>query len=227
MAGNENGSNARGSTLLEPPRPLSDSLTIGVLLKHGRAPYLNDRQGAPSYFITVGTPQGERTVWGRGLERAIVKSRTQPQIGEEIGVRQNSIEPGQATVRIRDDRGREIDMRRFDQPRPRWIVERRGFFNERAAMAKALRDPKVPRHQAVRNHPELEDAYVVLDGAIKVATASMVRPEASRRLIAFVRETLAYTIERGESLKMSRTTVPTERKPSSAAQTPPDLEPTR
>ncbi len=94
-------------------------------------------------------------------------------------------------------------------------------------MAKALRDPKVPRHQAVRNHPELEDAYVVLDGAIKVATASMVRPEASRRLIAFVRETLAYTIERGESLKISRTTMSTERKPSSTAQTPPDLEPTR
>src|SRR5689334_19203427 len=45
-------------TVLEPPRPLSDSLAIGVLVKHGRAPYLNDPHGVPSYFVTVGTPQG-------------------------------------------------------------------------------------------------------------------------------------------------------------------------
>jgi hypothetical protein len=48
----------------EPPRALTDSLTTGVLVKHGHAPLEFKAQGAPSYFVTVQTERGERTLFG-------------------------------------------------------------------------------------------------------------------------------------------------------------------
>jgi hypothetical protein len=44
---------------------------VGRLLAHGAAPYEHKPDERPNYFVTLKTINGERTVWGVDLERAI------------------------------------------------------------------------------------------------------------------------------------------------------------
>lgn len=48
------------------PKPIT-----GVLLDHGAAPYKHEEKGRASYFVTVQTGAGDRTLWGVGLESAM------------------------------------------------------------------------------------------------------------------------------------------------------------
>ena len=177
---------------------------LGVLIRHGRAP-LEFRTGAePSYFVTLKTDRGERTVWGRGLERALVESRTQPQVGEAVGVRENGITPVTFVMRERNPRGEIVTVSRADTPRGHWIVEGREWFDERSVVAETLRNVQISRREAIRNHPELLGAYWALDSAAKVADAR-IKHEASReKFVQLVRETLAHALERGEPIPQPR-----------------------
>jgi hypothetical protein len=148
----------------------------------------------------VRTERGERTLWSRGLERAFAESKTQPQPGEAVGIRENGIDPVTVTVRERDASGQVRVQKSVETPRGHWIVERREYFDERAAAAQLLRDPRASRREAVRNHPELAGAYWALDSARKVATERIAHPESRERFVALVRETLAFATERGEPL---------------------------
>jgi hypothetical protein len=169
-------------------------------MKHGRAPLEFNPRAALSYFVTIQTDRGERTLWSRELERALVESRTQPEIGDAVGIRENGIDPVTFITRERNARGDVVLERRLDTPRGHWIVERREFFDERAAAAQVLLDARASRRQAVRDHPELRGAYWALDSAQKVATERIRNPESRERFVLLVRETLAHVIERGEEL---------------------------
>lgn len=159
---------------------------------------------AASYFVTLKTDRGERTLWSRGLERALGQSRTQPQVGDAIGVRENGITPVTFVMRERNTRGEIVTVSRVDTPRGHWIVERREWFDERSVVAEALRNPQLSRREAIRNHPELLGAYWALDSAAKVADAR-IKHEASReKFVQLVRETLAHALERGEPIPQPR-----------------------
>jgi hypothetical protein len=188
----------------EPPRPVSDSLVTGVLVKHGRAPFEFKQSGVASYFVTVQTDRGERTLWGRGLERALIESKTQPQPGEPIGIRENGIDPMSVIMRERDAQGFVRVEKRLDTPRGHWVVERREFFDERSIAAQVLRDQRVSRREAVRNHPELIGAYWALDSAGKVAQERIANPESRERFLTLVREALAHATERGEPMPATK-----------------------
>ena len=190
--------------LREPPRSATDSLVTGVLVSQGRAPYGFDRGGEPSYFVTLNTERGERTLWGRGLERAIAHSHTQPQPGEAVGVRENGITPMTVVMRERNLKGEVVTVNRIDTPRGHWVIERRDWFDERLAAAETLRDARISRREAIRNHPELLGAYWALDSAGKVAEARIKNPESRERFVQLVRETLAHAIERGEPIAQPR-----------------------
>lgn len=190
--------------LREPPRSATDSLVTGVLVKHGRAPYGFQRGGETSYFVTLSTERGERTIWGRGLEQAIAQSRTQPQLGEAVGVRENGISPVTVVMRARNASGEVVTVSRADTPRGHFLIERRDWFDERLAAADTLRDGRISRREAIRNHPELLGAYWALDSAGKVADARIRNPESRERFVQLVREALAHAIERGEPIAEGR-----------------------
>jgi hypothetical protein len=92
-----------------------------------------------------------------------------------------------------------------DTPRGHWVIERRDWFDERLAAAETLRDGRISRREAIRNHPELLGAYWALDSAGKVADARIKNPESRERFVQLVRETLAHAIERGEPIAEGRT----------------------
>ena len=185
------------------PRPPVDRLTVGKLLNHGRAPHEFHPRGHPSYFVKILTDDGERTIWGRGLERALAKSRTQPQVGDAIGIRENNLAPVSFITRTRNAEGLVVATRQVDTPRPHWVIEKLEDFDLRVAAARALRDPTLSRREAVTSHRELGPAYWILDAAQKYAAGRWESPKTRDTFVAAVRETLALTVERGIELPES------------------------
>ncbi|MEJ1962916.1 MAG: hypothetical protein WDO56_15760 [Gammaproteobacteria bacterium] len=196
----------------EGPPPDQDRMWIGKLIDHGRSNYEFHRDGHASYYVQLLVEGGQRlTLWGAGLERAIRNSRTQPQLDDHIGVRQNNLAPVSVVSRKRNADGVVVATQQFDTPRPRWIVEKLQEFDMRAAAARALRDTSLSRREAVTNHRELNDAYAILDTAQKMAEMRFGNPETREKVVSFVRETLAQTLERGENLMKPRAQAKAER----------------
>ena len=186
------------------PRNTTDRLTVGRLLAHGQAPHEFRPRAEESYFVRLQTERGERTLWSPSLKRAFSDSRTQPQVGDQIGVKENGIDPVSVVTRKKDAEGRVTEQRRYDAPRTHWVVEKREFFDERSSAARALRDSRVHPREALRDHPDLLGAYLTLDSAGKIAEQRIEHPQSRERFLALIRETLAHATERGEPLPVVR-----------------------
>lgn len=191
-------------------------LLVGRLIDHGRESYQFDPRESMSYFLEIGTPEGKRTIWGKDLERAMKQSLTQPQIGDEIAMRRTGAEKVTVQRRERAADGRVIAEHEVGATRNRWVVEKREFFEARAAAAEVLRDPSVDRRKAVRQHPELVGTYLQLHAA-QLAARRMRDPQDREKFVALVRGALADSVARGEPLQpvrlRDRAGRPPERRP--------------
>ncbi|MEO8313370.1 MAG: LPD7 domain-containing protein [Pseudomonadota bacterium] len=175
-------------------------LIQGELLAHGRATYKFQAHEQQSYFVRVKTREGERTLWGLDLERALVESSTRPKIGDPIGLLPNGRERVTVGARDRDAEGRVVGDRALKAHRNRWIVERTEFFEARSGSARTLRDASIPAATAVERHPELADAYLHVRTAEVLAQKRMALEADRKRFVALVREALASATARGEEL---------------------------
>ena len=185
------------------PGRAANDLLVGTLLDHGAERYRFDPKEDPSYFVRIKTPEGTRTVWGKDLERAMTHSMTQPAIGEAVGLRRVGAEPVTVRRRERDAEGQVIGEHALGAKRHRWVVEKRGFFKERAAAAAIVRDPAVNRKAAAGAHPELVGTFLQLRAA-ELAAQRLRDPEDQRRFVELVRGALADAVERGEPLQPVR-----------------------
>lgn len=177
-----------------------DRFVVGKLLEHGSAPH-EFATGAPqSYYVRLVTDAGPRTVWGPGLKGAFEKSRSQPQIGDQIGVRENNFDPVSVVVRNRNPDGVVVARRTIDTPRPHWVVEKLSEFDLQLAAARTLRDPTVSRREASLAYPALADAYRLIDTGRKMAETRWQSPQTREKFLEALRETLAANIERGEAI---------------------------
>jgi hypothetical protein len=57
---------------------------VGRVLQHGHAPYDNDPQNEGSYYVTLRTAAGSKTVWGVDLERALAHAGSG--VGDEVAL---------------------------------------------------------------------------------------------------------------------------------------------
>jgi putative DNA primase/helicase len=171
----------------------------GRLVDHGVAAYRHDPHEPMSYFVKIETPQGEREIWGVDLNRALKESLTQPNIGDEIGLR--AVRRDTVTVQElkRDPEGKVVGQKPLGVHRNRWIVERKEFFAERAAAARTLRDSSVDPKQAARRHPELVGTYLQMHAA-QIAARQLRDPQDREKFVSLVRSALADAVARGEPL---------------------------
>ena len=179
-----------------------DALLTGRLVDHGPAPYHQDPHEPMSYFVKFETGRGERTIWGVDLERAFKESLTKPAIGDEVGLR--SVR--QEAVKVRTAKrtaGGELVGQDLETHRNRWVIEKRGFFDERAEAARIVRDVSVDRKQAVKTHPELIGTYLQVHAA-ELASKRFRDPQDRERFVARVRSALADSVARGEPLPAVR-----------------------
>jgi len=174
----------------------------GRLLEHGRDNYRHDPNEEPSYFVRLRTPEGSREIWGKDIERALSKSLTQPQVGDEVILQQT----GRDAVTVkRLERGvqGELQPRETAVYRNRWVIEKREFFEERARAAEVVRDASIDPRTAVRERPQLAGTYLSIRAA-EIAARALRDPEDQKLFVAQVRSVLADNIERGEALQPVR-----------------------
>lgn len=185
------------STRADTPPP-HDELIRGTLIEHGRAKYLFDSGKEESYFVRVRTKQGERTVWGKNLERALEFSETRPLRGDPVGLQLL----GRVSVGKAKDGARKDVVRQAY--RNRWVVERAEFFEARLGAAQTLRDSRIPPSEGVDRNPVLLDAYVHVRAAEHLAERRMSHAADRAQFVGLVREALAAQIERGDALPRAR-----------------------
>ena len=175
---------------------------VGKLLEHGRDAYRHDPREDPSYFVRLQTREGPREVWGKDIERAVVKSLTQPQVGDEVILQRSGRDAVTVQRRARDSEG-QLKEKAVEVYRNRWVIEKREFFEQRATAARVVRDEVIGPREAVRQHPELAGTYLNLRAA-ELASRALRDPEDQRRFVAQVRGALADHVERGEPLQPVR-----------------------
>ena len=179
------------------PVPSKERIS-GKLLDHGRDAYRHNPDEGPSYFARIQTRDGAREFWGKDIERALSKSLTQPQVGDEVILQRNGRDSVTVRRRERDGEG-ALRERAVEAYRNRWVLEKREFFEQRAVAAKTVHDETVSPREAVRRHPELAGTYLNLRAA-ELAARSLRDPQDQHRFVAQVRGALADAVERGDPL---------------------------
>ncbi len=186
----------------EAPRPSPEERYVGRLLDHGKDTYLHDPDAEPSYFVRLGIPGGYREVWGKDIERAVAKSLTQPQLGDEVILQRTGRDAVTVKRAERDAQG-QVSRKEVETYRNRWVLEKREFFEQRAAAARMVRDEATRVQDAVPQHPELAGTFLNLRAA-ELAAQRLRDPQDQKRFVSQVRTALADGIERGEPLQPVR-----------------------
>ena len=202
---------------------------IGRLKEHGPANYQFRRDEDPSYYVRLLTSRGERTLWGKDLERALRDGETRPKPGDLIGARRIGRDAVTVTARQRDAEGRVIAQEEHHAHRTRWVVEKVTFFAERARLARRLRDEQADLREAVRERPELRSTFLSVRAAEEFAARRIADPRDRERFLELVRGAIASSIQRGEPLPSVSLRASPERKTltTSKAADPEREDPTR
>lgn len=92
----------------------------GVLVEHGRAKYQDDPRAKMSYYVTLTTPKGAKTIWGVDLERAVLSSGIQ--VGEPIRLAFKGSQDVTVETNILDGDGNVIGSEPITTSRNTWTV---------------------------------------------------------------------------------------------------------
>jgi hypothetical protein len=179
-------------------------LLIGRLKDHGRANYQFRASEDPSYYVKLLTSRGERTLWGKDLERAVALGETRPKVGDLIGARRIGREAVTITARERDAEGHVMAQEEHHVHRTHWVIEKVTFFAERARLARRLMDEQADVRDSVRAHPELRSTFLSVRAAEEFATQRIADPKDRERFLALVRGAMAGSIQKGEPLPAVR-----------------------
>lgn len=199
---------ARGSTARR-----NGELLIGRFAAHGRANYQFRATEEPSYYLKLLTSRGERTLWGKDIERALTEAETRPAVGDLIGARRASREAVTITTRQRDPAGHVVSQAERQVHRTHWVVEKVQFFAERARMARRLRDEQADVRESVRAHPELRSAFLSVRAAEEFA-AQRISNEVDRgKFLELVKGAIAGSIKQGQPLPSIRLRTEPKRSP--------------
>ena len=195
----EDSNRARASTTRR-----AGELLIGRLAAHGLANYQFRVTEEPSYYLKLLTSRGERTLWGKDLERALTEAETRPSVGDLVGARRTSREAVTITTRQRDASGQVVSQAERQAHRTHWVVEKVQFFAERARMARRLRDEQADVRESVRAHPELRSAFLSVRAAEEFASQRIANEADRAKFLELIKGAIAGSIKQGEPLPSVR-----------------------
>lgn len=98
---------------------------VGRLLDHGRANYKHDPDEKESYYVKLQTPGGERTIWGKDLERSMVDGKFK--VGDGISLKLNDQENVKVKANVRDGAGKVVGEQEVAAKRNEWEVKPAGL----------------------------------------------------------------------------------------------------
>lgn len=96
-------------------------IILGRLVDHGHANFNHDKDEKPSYYVVLDTHAGQRTIWGKDLERSLAGSVHQP--GDGLSLQLKGKEPVQVDANVRDDGGKVVGKETIGALRNEWEVK--------------------------------------------------------------------------------------------------------
>ncbi|MBT0963016.1 LPD7 domain-containing protein [Denitromonas iodatirespirans] len=192
--------NERASNNTADRQPIPAGATIGKLVAAGAAPYQFKEGNTPSFQATIETEQGNTTLWGADLKRALNQSKSQAKIGDMVVIQSTGSQP--VTVKVPDQQG-------VFQPEVRakksWSIEKADYLKEQAGKAEAIRTSSPETAAAVANeHPSLSSALAAVYLQAQFARNKGMSQADSERMATMVKERFAASIERGEDINLKR-----------------------
>ncbi|MCF3643139.1 hypothetical protein LXM94_24585, partial [Rhizobium sp. TRM95111] len=139
----------------------------GIVVAHGRANYNNDPQEKQSYYVKLDTPTGERTVWGKDLERAMATSKASK--GDQVQLEYKGSETVTVNALKRDKAGKVVGSEQVETNRNAWEVKKteRERVVEAVASAVIAKDFKNPAaRQAVQEAMDRKIRERAKDGTL-------------------------------------------------------------
>lgn len=178
---------------------LGDVIT-GRLQEHGKANYQFDPSGSPSYYLKLLTSRGPETLWGADLERAILRSASQPKVGAIVGVQRVGSEA--VTIPARD--GERTTDRQRTFYRARWRVEEVTYLAKSAQAAERAVKTRLEDKRAMAERPELRSAFISLRVAQEYVERN-IRDERDRDLfVSRVKAVMAASVQHGKPIPEPR-----------------------
>jgi hypothetical protein len=176
-------------------------LTTGVMVAHGAAPYRFDASKGVSYHVILRTADGDKTLWGVDLERAIVESHSSVTVGDEVTVENRGSAAVTLKVPRRDKRsGAVIGHDEVATHRNSWRIETTAHLAQLRQAAETLRRTEYFDKAAVQSTPQLLDAMVGVWLSEQFAQRHVADPADRERMVEQVKARLAAAVERGESV---------------------------
>lgn len=200
-----------------PARGRPGRIITGRFEAHGPANYQFRPDGSLSYYVKILSSRGTETLWGVDLERAIKRSKTQPQIGSVIGAQRVGSEPVALPARGADH---ATDRQRTFR-RSQWKVESITFFADSLQRARRDREAQLADQKALHERPELRSAFVSLHAAQKFAERNIRDPRDRELFVERVKAVMALSVRNGVPMPEPRRHAP------AAAPTPRRDDPTR
>ena len=93
----------------------------GILMDHGPAPYQNQQENSPSYFVSLRSDTGKVTThWGLDLERAL--DETSAEVGDQVQLARLGKQRVQIQEPVKDQQGNVVDHVTKETERNSWSV---------------------------------------------------------------------------------------------------------
>lgn len=113
----------------------------GRVLEHGAANFNHDPKEKPNYFVKLATDQGEKTVWGVDLKRAMSEGKVKT--GDDVKLEYRGNTPVTVEALKRDKAGNVIGKEEITTNRNQWDVQKSDKAKVAEAVASAFIDSKV------------------------------------------------------------------------------------
>lgn len=167
----------------EKPPAEGDKALTGKVLEHGEARYNFDKNENSSYYVKLATQDGEKTVWGVDLQRALKAAGGK--VGSQVSLENLGRQAVEVVGNIRNDKGEVVGKGPIETHRNEWkasLVREVGEnLTHAQRMARAFEGATTTREQnkATKQFPELAQAFLAMKAVEKtISTAAMPKHEA-------------------------------------------------
>lgn len=203
------GERAGGAAASERARPLRQGPrppVRGLLMAAAAAPYLFDPAQRMSYYVTVRTEVGDRTIWGSDLERALAESASQPRIGDPVVLTQHGTRPVAVRVPTRNEAGDLVGDKKIVAQRARWTVETQAHVRAMEQGAQLVRTGELLSATAAAAALGQETWWASATAGLKLAQQYARRVTAhepsQQRLVQAIRDRMADALAQGRQVHL-------------------------
>lgn len=174
----------------------------GILVEAAAAPYQFDRTQRMSFYVTVRTEAGKRTIWGADLERALAESTSRARVGDRVEVHQLGSRAVTVRVPTRNAQGDLTGEKKIAAQQTRWSIETAEHFRTLESHAERVRTGAGFSDEELSRHRELASAAAVLKLAEQFAHRVTADPASQLRLVQVIRERTADALARGKFVRL-------------------------